>query len=303
MIPLKSLLAALFVISSFGAAHAEWQVEDAGSLADWRGLFDETRPRAPDGLPDGHVATRESGEIRTAWYAEPTDRYGHGVIGDAIEAGALVIETAAGEKLTFRLPEDQVFEDRTPRLADLDGDGRIEVVTIRASTRQGGSVAIYGLGGGTLVELAATPFIGRPNRWLNIAGIGDYADTPGREIALVVTPHIGGTLQVYRFSEYGLNRVAEARGFSNHEIGSPQLDLSASADLDGDGLLEMILPTDGRDELRIVEVEDSAIREIAALPLSAAVTAGIRIEPNTSPIAFLAGLADGRVVRVLWTGE
>jgi hypothetical protein len=33
-------------------------------------------------------------------------------------------------KLT--LPEDSAFEDRQPRLADLDGDGRDEIVLVRS---------------------------------------------------------------------------------------------------------------------------------------------------------------------------
>jgi len=77
--------------------------------------------RAPEGaLPDGFVDTSASGDIRRAWYGRPTDRYGHGVLGDAVEGGSLVVETATGERFELTLPETQVFEDITPRIVDLD---------------------------------------------------------------------------------------------------------------------------------------------------------------------------------------
>ena len=57
--------------------------------------------------------------IAAARYTEPTDRYAHGVLGDAIEWGALELTFADGRVSTFTLPKDHVFEDVAPRLADL----------------------------------------------------------------------------------------------------------------------------------------------------------------------------------------
>ena len=52
------------------------------------------QPKPPDGaLPDAKVATGK-GDIARAWLAEPTTCYDHGILGDEIEAGSLVIETA-----------------------------------------------------------------------------------------------------------------------------------------------------------------------------------------------------------------
>ena len=85
----------------------------------------------PDRLPDGLVA-RGTNRIRACWLTEPTDRYGHGVLGDAIEAGGLTMVLDDGRALSLTLPEDSVFEDRTCRLGDLDGDGRDEALVVRA---------------------------------------------------------------------------------------------------------------------------------------------------------------------------
>jgi hypothetical protein len=111
----------------------------------------------------------------------------------------LRVRLAGGTPERVVLPDSEVFEDRTPRLADLDGDGRTEIITIRASLRQGGSVAVYGVRGEQIVELGATPFIGRSNRWLNIAGIADFLGRGDLQIAFVETPHIGGTLKLATF--------------------------------------------------------------------------------------------------------
>ena len=73
-------------------------------------------------LPDGGTAqAKGNGPVR-AWYGKPTKRYDHGVLGDAIEAGSLVVVDSAGRKFEVVLSKDYVFEDITPRIADLDGD-------------------------------------------------------------------------------------------------------------------------------------------------------------------------------------
>jgi len=46
-------------------------------------------------LPDGGMAIATDA-IARAWLAEPTTRYDHGILGDKIEAGSLVIETRDG---------------------------------------------------------------------------------------------------------------------------------------------------------------------------------------------------------------
>ncbi len=78
-------------------------------------------------LPDGEV-TRSGGMV--AYLVDPTTRYGHGVLGDAIEAGGFVVERDR-QRLLFRLGPDAVFEDRRVRLADLDGDGQPEAILVR----------------------------------------------------------------------------------------------------------------------------------------------------------------------------
>lgn len=249
---------------------------------------------APGGLPDGGVDRVEAGDIRAAWYVGPTDRYRHGILGDAIEASGLTIRTADGAEITMRLPETEVFEDRTPRLIDLDRDGRMEVVTIRASLQAGASVTIYSLRGGVLRQLASTPFIGIPNRWLNIAGIADFAGLGTRQIAYVETPHIGGTLVFYAYLDGELRRLASMGGFSNHAIGAREMGLSATADLDGDGLPDLLLPTDSRRTLKVVGFQKRTLSEQASIDLPAPLETDIATRDTPRGLSFVFGLADGR---------
>ena len=72
----------------------------------------------------------------------PTGRYGHGVIGDAIEASGLGVMDDRGVLLDLQLPADSVFEDRYPRFADPDGDGIDEILLVRSYLDLGAALAV-----------------------------------------------------------------------------------------------------------------------------------------------------------------
>lgn len=287
----------MFALPAPALAEGGWKVE-AINGAGSSGPVPETRQRAPDGLPDGLVAEQPDGDIRAAWYGAPTQRYGHAVLGDGVEGGSLVVKTASGRTLELVLPKTEVFEDRYPRLADLDLDGTTEVITIRSSLTLGGSVTVYGLQDGNLVERTTTGFIGRANRWLNIAGIADFDGKPGLEIAFVRTPHIGGTLFFYSFETGSLSNVGAIDGFSNHFIGSRELRLSAVSDVNGDGRADLALPSDDRRVLRIVGFADNGPVELAHISLPARIDKAIGAQGNGQDAAFFVGLDNGSTVRI-----
>ncbi len=208
---------------------------------------------APEtGLPDGKIAVSRSGDIRRAWYGRPTKRYGHGVLGDAIEAGSLIVEDRTGNRYEHVLDRNHVFEDITPRLFDLDRDGDIEIVAIRSSLSKGAAIAVHGIVDGALKELAATRDIGRSNRWLNIAGIADYPGAGVAAIAWIETPHIGGILRMGVFDGKNFEVFSNSYpGFSNHFIGSRELGLSATGDFTDDGVPDLAIPSAGRNQIVI----------------------------------------------------
>ncbi|NBD30122.1 MAG: VCBS repeat-containing protein [Alphaproteobacteria bacterium] len=155
-------------------------------------------------------------EIVGASYFGPTERYPHGVFGDPVEWGGLAMPLADGRTARLTLPADHVFEDLAPRLADLDGDGTLEVVVIETDMTAGASVAIYDSTG----KLAETDHIGTRNRWLAIAGISDL-DGDGRiEIAYVDRPHLARVLRVIEVGPgWRLLEEAAAPGHTNHRFG------------------------------------------------------------------------------------
>lgn len=155
--------------------------------------------------------------VVSAQYDDPTTRYAHGILGDAIEHGALVVQTTKGRRLRFVLPKSRVFEDTEPRVVDVDGDGEAEVVVVETDARRGARLAIYGVDG----LIAANEYIGRSNRWLAPVGIA-AADLDGDglvELAYVDRPHLAKTLKIYRYQGRALTLVASYPGVTNHRIG------------------------------------------------------------------------------------
>jgi len=261
-------------------------------------VLDERVPSV-NGLPDGKIATAPAGsDISEAWYSEPTERYRHGVLGDRIEAGALRVKTKRGRILTLRLPKNEVFEDITPRLADLDRNGTMEVVTIRSSVTRGAAITVYGLVGNALVQKATTRHIGTSNRWLNVAGISNFTRSGTLEIAVVVTPHIGGTLKVYKYAGGILFQLGAARSFSNHVIGSRELRLSAIADFDGNRTPDLALPSGDRRSLLVMSMSGGKLSLLAKAKLPSPINKAIDASGSGANTKFTVGLEDGSVYSI-----
>lgn len=202
----------------------------------------------PDRLPDTEVAMGTN-KIRRAWFTQPTRRYGHGVLGDAIEAGALKAELENGQTAEVMLSERAVFEDRTPRLADINRDGTDEIIVVKSYLDRGAAVVLVGPSDTGIEIVAEAPAIGLSHRWLNPVGAADFDGDGTVEIAVVITPHIGGTLQLYEWQKNKLVADHSAFGFSNHAMGSRELGLSAIIDLDQDGIPDILLPDASRRSL------------------------------------------------------
>ncbi|WP_284163635.1 VCBS repeat-containing protein [Frigidibacter sp. SD6-1] len=196
------------------AAAAEWSGR-AAAAARWSGRAALAAVGALAGLLAACVspAAEAGGDgVARASFAQPSTRYNHEALGPGNEWAALGLdgtEFPAGDAL--------VFEDVAPRLADLDGDGDLEVIVVESSLTQGSRLAVWGGKG----RIAATPFIGTRHRWLAPVGAADL-DGDGRvEIAYVETPHLGKILKIVRLDGDRLAPVAEARGLTNHRYGDP----------------------------------------------------------------------------------
>ncbi|WP_420404805.1 FG-GAP repeat domain-containing protein [Nisaea sp.] len=258
---------------------------------------------APPPVRDGRIARDPAGRIH-AWYAEETEQYGHGALGDSIEALALLVREGDGKPALYRITGGEVFEDLEPRIVDLDNEpnGRPEIVTIVASAEEGAAIAVFSLGRDrngdpALVRLATSSHIGTPFRWLNIAGIADFDGDGFTEIAYVDRPHIRGELVFLEWRGGRLREQERAGGYANHHGGSTVQDLSEVADVDRDGNPDLLLPDRGYRHFVALGLGAAGIREIlrARIP-GAPVSAVVRSGPDG--VAYLD--AEGRLYRLSW---
>ncbi len=189
-------------------------------------------------IPDSQ-AVRGNNDIAWVWLGTPTIRYPHKALGAITHAGSLHVLVSQSGKLhevIYELPVHRVFEDRVPRLVDLDGDGRDEIVLIESDALRGSATVVFGLLAAQthqdkqnnqsnkqtlprLVELARSGQTGSTFRWLNPVGAADFDGDGKLDIASVITPHIGGLLTLYHYAPPKLIPFAQAMDTSNHRMG------------------------------------------------------------------------------------
>lgn len=193
-----------------------------GSLANAIVFADCLRSNSSDSdFPESVVYVNDSSSIQSAWYDDATDRYAHGVLGDAIEPSTLMVNDEDGCTRSVVLDQAHVFEDLAPRLADIDGNGDAELITIRSHQNYGAQIAIYQLAGDALKLLTSTPYIGTSNRWLAPVGVADLNNDGDMDIAYIDRPHLAKTLRIWSYRNGNLEQITNKTGYTNHRIGEP----------------------------------------------------------------------------------
>ncbi len=278
---LRELIVCLAIVAGVGAALAQ----PAGPETD------------PDALPDLRIAYGGNG-IAATWLIAPTDRYGHFVQGSAYEAGGVRARLDGGKVLTLMLDGTRVFEDRQPRLADIDGDGDDEIVLVLTALDKGASVAVLDVTPDGLALMAKSPFIGQPHRWLNPAGLADFTGDGAADIALVAMPHLAKRLEIWTLDGGTLRRIATAEGVSNHRHGSTHTAMSVTTDIDGDGRPDLIVPGGNRTALRALTLIDREIVEIGRRALPAPANGTMKLQQTAAGEAVTIQLETGALARV-----
>ena len=115
-------------------------------------------------LPASQAAAQS---ITSADYTIPTTRYAHGILGDAIEHGALALKLSNGRVISVTLPISDVFEDTSPRLSDMDGDGNPEVIVVAYIDRLhlAKTLRIWRFVAGELIHVADLGGLHQPPYW------------------------------------------------------------------------------------------------------------------------------------------
>ncbi|MEX1335894.1 MAG: hypothetical protein AB1Z66_11385 [Candidatus Limnocylindrales bacterium] len=246
-----------------------------GSALGARGWFS-------DALPDARV-TEIPGAALVAPVG-PTERYEHGVLGDAFEAAAIEVRDQAGPLAGVAVELDEVVESTSAMVVELASNelGPELLVTV-SDAAHGARLRAYGLDGSIIAESDA---IGQGYRWLHQIGAGSLAPDGALEVIAVRTPHIGGVVEAYRLVDGRFELAASAAGYSSHQLGSANLDMALLADADGDGRLDVVVPTEALDEIALLARTSDGFDELGRLAL------GDRLRTNVAATPT----ADGRLV-------
>lgn len=190
-------------------------------------------PEAALRIPDSQ-AIAGAQDVAWVWLGSPTRRYPHGALGSPVHAGSVSarVRTRGGgwQTVEHTLALNRVYEDRVPRLLDLDLDGRDEIVLIEADALRGAALVVLGIDNAgaapRLVERARSPFVGSSFRWLNPVGVADFDGDGHLDLASVTTPHIGGVLLLHHYRPPALVPFARALDVSNHRMGALEQELA-----------------------------------------------------------------------------
>jgi hypothetical protein len=222
-----------------------------------------------DALPDARVAV---GDDHAVVLAGATRQYDHGALGDGTEASAVaVVSLPDGDVSTF--PVDRgVVEGTSPILADVTGDGTRDVLVTESDATDGARLVAYAPTGDVR---ARGPPVGSGYRWRHQLAVAPFGPDGTREVAVVKTPHIGGTVEFYRRDGDRLRIAATADGYSSHALGSRNLDGARAVDADDDGRVELVVPTDDRRALAVLARTRDGVRRIDSLSLPDRITGNL----------------------------
>lgn len=119
------------------------------------------------------------------------------------------------------------------------------------------------------------------------------------EVVDVVTPHIGGTVEFYRLEDDILRVVAKVPGFRTHAIGSRNLDMAVAGDFDGDGRIEILVPSQGMDEIGAIRRTEEGAEVAWTLPIDGKVSTNLAaVSSDSGGLTLGVGRNDG--VLLVW---
>ena len=260
-------------------------INQAGDLTIMEGAQSPTL--AINSLPDARLVT--DSQERIAVLTGPTSRYRHSVLGDAVEADSITIvvtESTPYVERVITVPDPWVIEGLAPIWADLNGDGSEELIVTLSSQTDGGKIVVYNDAG----EIEAEGLgIGRGFRWRNQMAVAPYGSNGEVELSAVLTPHIGGTVEFYRWSGKRLEISASIPGFTSHVIRSRNLDLNITGDFLAINQPALIVPNNARNTLNAIRRNESGAEVALTLPIGSTLStnpAAVTLPDNQLALAI-----------------
>lgn len=270
-------------------------IESSGSLVIQSELVTTRLP--VNALPDARILTDEN--ERLLLLTDPTGRYAHGVLGDAVGAASItLVETRPIPRVALKItiPDPAVVEGVAPIWADLTGDGVREIIVTLSDAKQGAQIAAFSETG---QQIATGPAIGRGFRWRHQLAVAPFGIGSDLELVSVRTPHIGGTVEFFQSALNTLNIAAQESGYTSHVLASRNLDMAVAGDFDGEGQIELLLPNQALTELGAIR------RTTNGAQLAWSVRVGGRVRTNLAAVTLTdnriaVGVGDDRQMLRIW---
>ena len=144
-------------------------------------------------LKNAPDATFMIGDDSTIYsYADATERYPHGAIGDTNEWGGMwVIPTVDGAEATHPLLEEtDVFEGLYPILADIDQDGDQEIIGTVSNQAKGAMLIVMKRVDSVIQVVGVSDPVGTGFRWTHQVAVAPFGPGGAIELATIRTPRI-----------------------------------------------------------------------------------------------------------------
>lgn len=244
-----------------------------------------------DAMLDGRLVQDETGRLLVL--ARPTTSYGHGVLGNDIEAESIILlETTPEIQIVTEIDEfdGSVIEGTAPIWADINGDGQREIIVTLADRQRGARITAFNEDGTIVAESNS---IGQGFRWRHQLAVAPFDGPP--QLVDVLTPHLGRTVEFFAVEGDFLNVTAAVNGYTSHGIGSPNLDTAVAGDFDGDGQVELLLPNASFSALAGIVKSGEEATVAYELETEGAITTNLSAVLTNDGLQVGVGLADDRL--------
>lgn len=229
--------------------------------------------------PDARIVKSNISDLYAVYANATNQRYVHGIMGDSVEGYQLIIFSIVDDALNIvaetALTGDAVYEGLSSLWADLDSDGIDEIITTVSDSRVGSRLRAYKLTEDNQLIAFDGEAIGQPGRWQHQLAVAPFGTNGETELVEVRTPHIGGIVRFYQLRDERLEIIASLQGYTSHVIGSRNLDLAVAGDFNGDGLPEIVLPSQNRQRIAGIQRTEDNATVVWALPLDATLTSNL----------------------------